>query len=65
MWGGEAYKKINLIDLDKHEVIISSHPSGLSAHQPFKSYSSFINQDHFSKINSYLTNPIDWVLPDY
>jgi uracil-DNA glycosylase len=65
LWGGEAYKKINLIDLDKHEVVISSHPSGLSAHQQFKSYSSFNNQDHFGLINSYLKEKIDWVLPDY
>lgn len=65
LWGGEAYKKINLIDLDKHEVVISSHPSGLSAHQLLKSYSSFNNQDHFSLINSYLSVPIDWNLQDY
>lgn len=65
LWGGDAYKKINLIDLDKHEVVISSHPSGLSAHQQFKSYSSFNNQDHFGLINSYLTEKIDWVLPEY
>ncbi len=61
LWGGDAYKKINLIDLDKHEVIISSHPSGLSAHQTFKSYSCFNDQDHFGLINSYLgNNKIDW-----
>ncbi len=63
LWGGEAYKKIDLLDLDKHEVVISSHPSGLSAHQSFKSYSSFNDQDHFTLINSYLQDKIDWVLP--
>jgi uracil-DNA glycosylase len=64
LWGGDAYKKINLIDLDKHQVIISSHPSGLSCYQAFKSYSSFNNQDHFGLINSYLDNKdkIDWNL---
>ena len=64
LWGGEAYKKIDLIDLDKHEAIISSHPSGLSVHQQFKSYSSFNNQDHFGMINSYLKEKIDWILPE-
>jgi uracil-DNA glycosylase len=65
LWGGDAYKKINLIDLDKHEVIISSHPSPLGAHQQFKSYSSFNNQDQFGLINSYLKEKIIWELPDY
>ena len=65
LWGGEAYKKIDLIDLDKHKVIISSHPSGLSANKEFKSYSAFVNQDHFGLINSYLEHPIDWNLPDF
>ena len=65
LWGGDAYKKINLINKDKHKLVISSHPSGLSAHQKFKEYSCFNNQDHFRIINSYLDEPIDWVLPDY
>ena len=63
--GGEAYKKIDFIDLDKHNVIISSHPSGLSANKEFKSYPAFVNQDHFGLINSHLKEPIDWCLPNY
>jgi len=62
LWGGEAYKKIELIDLDKHNVIISSHPSGLSANKEFKSYPAFVNQDHFGIINSYLNEKIIWDL---
>lgn len=62
LWGGEAYKKIDLIDLDKHKVIISSHPSGLSANKEFKSYPAFVDQDHFGLINSHLKEPIDWNL---
>lgn len=54
LWGGHAYKKINLIDLDKHHTIISSHPSGLSANKPFREYPAFMNEDHFGKINKYL-----------
>ena len=63
LWGGEAYKKIDFIDLDKHNVVISSHPSGLSANKEFKSYPAFVEQDHFGLINSYLEHPIDWNLP--
>jgi len=62
LWGGEAYKKIELIDLEKHNVIISSHPSGLSANKEFKSYPAFVNQDHFGIINSYLNEKIIWDL---
>ena len=62
LWGGEAYKKIELIDLDKHKAIISSHPSGLSANKEFKSYPAFVNQDHFGMINSYLKEKIIWSL---
>ena len=54
LWGAYAYKKINLIDLDRHHAIISSHPSGLSANKPFQNYPAFMNEDHFGKINEYL-----------
>ncbi len=54
LWGSYAYKKINLIDLDKHHAIISSHPSGLSAHKPLQEHPAFMNQDHFGKINDIL-----------
>lgn len=64
LWGGEAFKKINLIDLDKHEVLISSHPSGFSADKPFRNYPSFNEFDHFGKINQKLLEfkkqPILW-----
>lgn len=54
LWGGPALEKLSLIDLDKHEVIISSHPSGLSYDKPLKNYSAYRNQDHFGKINEIL-----------
>lgn len=54
IWGSKAYEKISLIDLDKHHTIISSHPSGLSANKPFKTYPSFMDEDHFGKINNIL-----------
>lgn len=54
LWGGDAYQKINLIDQDRHHLIISSHPSGLSANKPFRTFPSFMDCDHFGKINEYL-----------
>lgn len=54
LWGGYAYKKINMIDLDRHHTIISSHPSGLSANKPFQNYPAFMNEDTFGKINTIL-----------
>jgi len=64
LWGGYAYKKINMIDLDRHHTIISSHPSGLSANKPFRDYPAFMNEDSFGKINQILKKtgrtPIMW-----
>lgn len=54
LWGGDALKKTILIDQDKHDVIISSHPSGLSAHKPLRSYPAFNDFDHFGEINKLL-----------
>jgi len=54
LWGTHAYEKINLIDLDKHKVIISSHPSPLSVNGPMMSYPAFKELDHFGKINKML-----------
>ncbi|ARF09478.1 uracil-DNA glycosylase [Indivirus ILV1] len=54
LWGKNAYEKHNLIDDEKHKIIISSHPSGLSCATKFKSYECFNNEDHFGKANKYL-----------
>jgi uracil-DNA glycosylase len=54
LWGASAYAKIEFIDEAKHHTIISSHPSGLSAHKPFSNYPAFMNEDHFGKINTIL-----------
>lgn len=54
MWGAPAYGKINLIDIDKHDVIISSHPSGLSANKGMKQFPSFNEQNHFGLVNEKL-----------
>lgn len=54
LWGAPALKKLNLIDVNKHKIIISSHPSGLSYSKPLKMYKPFCEVDHFGKINKYL-----------
>lgn len=64
LWGADALDKLCLIDVDKHEVIISSHPSGLSAHKGLRQYPAFDEVDHFGDINKYLKKfgkePIIW-----
>lgn len=66
LWGGDAYDKIKLIDVMKHDTIISSHPSGRSCTTPLKSYPAFDNFDHFGTINDILKksnkSPIVWQL---
>lgn len=58
LWGAAARKKKELIDLNKHYVIESAHPSPLSA------YHGFFGSKPFSKINNILkTNnekEIEW-----
>jgi len=54
LWGAPALAKSKLIDTNKHKIIISSHPSGLSCNNKLKQYSSFVDQDHFGLINTYL-----------
>jgi uracil-DNA glycosylase len=62
LWGAPARKKKALIDLDRHHVIESAHPSPLSAHN------GFFGSRPFSRVNAFLTAdglaPIDWRLPD-
>lgn len=54
LWGKDAYDKMPLIDLDKHEVTASSHPSGLSCSKNMGNEPAFNDCDHFGKINNYL-----------
>jgi len=58
LWGNQAHKKESLIDLEKHLVLKSVHPSPLSA------YRGFTGCKHFSKTNTYLVEnnlqQIEW-----
>ena len=62
LWGSAAQKKRNLIDTNRHKILISPHPSPLSAHR------GFFGCNHFSTINQLLEaragQPIDWSLPN-
>ncbi len=49
LWGAYAQKKAELIDNQKHCVLMSPHPSPLSASR------GFFGNKHFSKTNAYLS----------
>ena len=59
LWGGYARSKRNLIDMTKHLVLESVHPSPLSANR-----GGWFGNHHFSKCNQYLTEhgkaPMKW-----
>lgn len=54
LWGAHAQKKVELIDLTKHHIIKSAHPSPLSAAR------GFLGSRPFSKTNQLLASPINW-----
>lgn len=60
LWGRHAEKKAHLIDGSKHLILISPHPSPLSARR------GFFGSRPFSKTNAWLqsigADPIDWML---
>lgn len=65
LWGGNALSKMNIIkNKDKHDFIISSHPSPLGYKNKIKCYDSFYETNHFEKINQILRTKnkqeIDW-----
>ena len=59
-WGAFAHKKMEHIDMGKHELIVSSHPSPLSFKRSYKNHQCFYNSSPFSRINKHLTKKILW-----
>jgi len=59
LWGGYARKKAKIIDVKKHNILESGHPSPLSANRGF-----WFNNKHFSKTNCLLEQvhlvPVQW-----
>lgn len=49
LWGGYAKRKSKLIDAQKHHILVSGHPSPLSANRGY-----WFGNKHFSKTNSLL-----------
>ena len=62
LWGSFARKKKALVDVGRHVVLESAHPSPLSAHN------GFFGSRPFSRANDALIargrQPVDWRLPD-
>tara|TARA_B100000524_G_C23627531_1_gene362005 strand:+ start:576 stop:1250 length:675 start_codon:yes stop_codon:yes gene_type:complete len=60
LWGRKAQQKGSRVDPQRHRIIMSAHPSPLSA------YNGFFGSKPFSKANDYLANhnilPINWSL---
>ena len=55
LWGGNAFKKKEYIDGNKHHVLISSHPSPLGCSKQMKGHTSFNDSNHFVECNDILT----------
>ncbi len=49
LWGGDAKKKMPLINKAKHQIFTSGHPSPLSANRGY-----WFGNKHFSKTNNFL-----------
>lgn len=57
LWGNFAKSKALLIDIKKHKIISSVHPSPLSSRYNCKGTSmSFFGHDQFNRVNNYLEN---------
>ena len=58
-WGAFAHNKLkDRVDINKHRMIISSHPSPLSCYKKYGEYPSFKDSKPFSKINEFIQ--INW-----
>lgn len=58
LWGNDARRKVKLIDEQKHLVLMTAHPSPLSAHR------GFLGCGYFGEVNEYLKSQrkaqIEW-----
>lgn len=55
LWGKHAIDKIKGIDLEKHYIIKSTHPSPFSADKPTRNIKAFFGSKPFSQCNEYLS----------
>ena len=59
-WGAFAHKKLGNIDLNKHHLLISSHPSPFSVSRMYRTFPSFKGSRPFSRVNEHMDPPIQW-----
>ncbi|UUD35145.1 uracil-DNA glycosylase [Mycoplasmopsis caviae] len=63
IWGNDAKKVLEIVQkdykIDEKQIIITSHPSPLAYS---KTSNSFKDSKFFKRVNSQLTNPINWDL---
>jgi len=60
-WGAFAHQLLEkYVNLDRHHLVTSSHPSPLGAYRKYKSHPSFNESKPFSRINELLEVPINW-----
>jgi uracil-DNA glycosylase len=62
LWGGDAMGVGRSVDLSRHVVVRSSHPSPRSAHRPCGEAPAFLGRRPFSCASKRLDKPIDWSL---
>ena len=61
IWGAFAHKQVEeVINWEQNHLVISSHPSPLSATKAYRNFPPFIGSKPFSKVNAFLKAPIEW-----
>ena len=55
-WGAFAYNKLKNIDTKNNVLLVTSHPSPLSANSKFRTFPAFMGSDIFNNINKHLIN---------
>ena len=58
-WGQFAYDKLKKIK-GRHTLIVSSHPSPLSARRMMGPFPAFLGSRPFSQVNKYIDGEIEW-----
>lgn len=59
-WGRFAFERMCNIDLSKHYLHVSSHPSPFSYSRTFRCFPSFKGSRPFSSVNNFINHKIDW-----
>lgn len=61
IWGAFAHKQVeDVVNWERNHLVISSHPSPLSATKKYKQYRAFLGSGPFSQVNALLKKEIKW-----